>query len=54
MNPIAVGMVALGVLLLVFGLLMLAKQRKAIGFTLSVLGLGTAAAPFVITFLLFR
>jgi hypothetical protein len=54
MNPIAVGMVAFGILLLVFGLLMLAKHRRAIGFTLSFLGLGTAVAPFVITFLLFR
>jgi hypothetical protein len=54
MNPIAVGMVALGTLLLMFGLLMLAKQRKVIGFTLSFLGLGAAITPFVITFLLFR
>jgi hypothetical protein len=54
MNPIAVGMVAFGTLLLVFGLLMLAKHRKAIGFTLSFLGLGTAVAPFAITFFLFR
>ena len=54
MNPIAVGIVAFGTLLFVFGLLMLLKRRKAIGFTLSFLGLGTAVAPFVITFLLFR
>lgn len=53
MNPIALGMVAFGILLLVFGWLMLTKQRKAIGFTLSLLGLGIAVAPFVITFLLF-
>ena len=54
MNMIAVGTIAIGTLLLVLGLLLLAKRRKAIGFTLSLLGLGTAIAPFVITFVLFR
>jgi hypothetical protein len=54
MNPIAVGIVVFGALLLGSGLLMLAKHRKAIGFTLSSLGLGIAVVPFVITFLLFR
>ena len=54
MNPIAVGMVALGILLLAFGLFMLTKHRKVIGFTLSILGLGTVVTPFVITFLLFQ
>jgi len=53
MNPIALGMVALGALLLVLGLLLVAKRRKATGIAISLLGLGTAAAPFVITFLLF-
>ncbi len=54
MNMIAVGTIAFGALLLVLGLLLLAKRRKAIGFTLSFLGLGIAIAPFVITYLLFR
>jgi urea transporter len=54
MNPIALGMVALGALLLVLGLLLVAKRRKATGIAISLLGLGTAAAPFVITFFLFR
>lgn len=54
MNPIAVGVVAFGILLLVFGLLMVAKHRKAIGFTLSFLGMGTVVVPFVITFLVLR
>ena len=54
MNPIALGMVALGALLLVLGLLMVAKHRKATGIAISLLGLGTAAAPFVITFFLSR
>ena len=54
MNPIALGMVALGALLLVLGLLLVAKRRKATGIAVSLLGLSTAAAPFVITFFLFR
>jgi len=54
MNPISLGMVALGALLLVLGLLLVAKRRKATGIAISLLGLGTVAAPFVITFFLFR
>ena len=54
MNPIALGMVALGALLLVLGLLLAARRRKAAGIAISLLGLGIAAAPFVITFFLFR
>lgn len=54
MNMIAVGTIAFGVSLLILGLLLLAKRRKAIGFALSFLGLGIAIAPFVITFWLFR
>jgi len=54
MNPIALGMVALGALLLWLGLLLVAKRRKATGIAISLLGLVTAAAPFVSTFFLFR
>ena len=54
MNPTAIGMVALGALLLVLGLLLVAKHRKATGIAVSLLGLGIAAAPFVITFFLLR
>ena len=54
MNPIAIGMIVLGAWLLVSGLLLVAKRRKAIGWGISLLGLCTAAAPFVTTSLLFR
>jgi hypothetical protein len=54
MNPIALGMVVLGALLLAVGLLLVAKRRKATGIVVSLLGLGTAAAPFIITFFLYR
>jgi hypothetical protein len=54
MNPIALGMVALGIVLFVSGSILAARHRKATGIAISLLGLGMAAAPFVITFLLFR
>jgi uncharacterized integral membrane protein len=54
MNPIALGMVVIGALLLVLGFLLAAKRRKTAGIAVSLLGLGTAAAPFIITFLLSR
>ena len=54
MNPIALGMIALGALLLGVGVLLLVKRRKAAGIAISLMGLGIAAAPFVITFFLTR
>ena len=54
MNPIALAMVALGIVLFVLGLLLVARSRKATGIAIALLGFGTAAAPFVITFFLFR
>jgi hypothetical protein len=53
MNPIALEMVAIGALLLVLGLLLVARRRKAAGIAVSLLGFGIAAAPFIITFFLF-
>ncbi len=52
MNPIAFGMITLGALLIVLGLLLVAKRRNAAGIAVSLLGLGIAVAPFVITFFL--
>jgi urea transporter len=54
MNPIALGMVALGILLFVLGLLLVARHRRVTGIAISLIGLGTLAAPFIITFFLFR
>ena len=54
MNPIALGMAALGILLFGLGLRLVARQRQVIGWVLSGLGLVALIAPFVITFLLFR
>jgi len=54
MNPFALGMIALGAVLLLLGWRFAAKRRKATGMVLSLLGLAAAATPFVTTFLLFR
>ena len=53
MNPIALGMIVIGILILVIGLLMFAKQKKTAGIVISFVGLGTAAAPLIITLFLF-
>ena len=53
MNPIAIGMFVIGILIFVLGLLMIAKQKKTAGMIISFVGLGTAAAPLVITLMLF-
>jgi len=54
MNPIAIGMFAIGALLLVLGLRLVSKHKKTAGIAISLLGLVIAAAPLVITFFLFR
>ena len=51
-NPIAVVMMALGVLLLLFGLFLVVKRRKIAGILISLLGLGVAAVPWLVSFYL--
>jgi hypothetical protein len=53
MNPIALGMILLGILIFVVGLLFFSKQKKTAGIVISFVGLGTAAAPILITLFLF-
>jgi hypothetical protein len=43
-------MVALGIVLFVLGLLLVAKRRKATGIAVSLLGFSALATPFIITF----
>jgi hypothetical protein len=52
MNPIAVAMIALGVVLLLFGLFLVVRRRRAAGIAISLLGVVTAAVPFIASFLL--
>ena len=51
-NPIATVNVALGIVLILVGLFLLVKRKKATGVVLSVTGLCIAAGPFLITALL--
>ncbi len=47
-------MVALGAVLVGLGVILVARRRKAAGIATSLLGLGVAASPFVITYLYLR
>jgi hypothetical protein len=51
-NPIALGATVLGILLLLFGIVLIVKRRKTAGIVLSVLGLGAMATPWLVSFYL--
>lgn len=53
-NPIALVMMALGVLLLLFGIFLLVRRRTIAGLVISLLGLGAVAVPFLTSFYLAR
>ena len=48
-NPLALGMMALGILLLLCGLVLIAKRIKTAGIVISVLGLGAMVTPWLIS-----
>jgi len=48
-NPIAVVMMALGLLLLLFGIFLVVKRIKIAGIVISLLGLGVAAVPWFVS-----
>jgi hypothetical protein len=54
MNPIAFGMIVLGVILLLFGLFFVRQRRRAAGIAMSLLGVGAAAVPFLVSYYLAR
>jgi hypothetical protein len=54
MNPLAVGLMAFGLLSLLFGTFLLIKSRKAMGAIFSVLGFAAIATPFVVSYFLAR
>lgn len=54
MNPIGLVTIALGVLLLLFGAVLMIKRMKMIGVTVALLGMATASVPFVVTYFLAR
>jgi hypothetical protein len=52
MNPIALVTIAIGVLLLLFGIFMVVKRMRIVGIVISLLGLGVAAVPWLVSFFL--
>ena len=51
-NPMAVIMMALGTVLLLFGIFLVVKRIKIAGIVISLLGLGIAAIPWLISLFL--
>lgn len=54
MNPIALGMIGLGIILLVLGITSLMRSQKTKGAILSIIGLLAITTPFAVSYLLFR
>jgi len=54
MNILALGLMALGAILLLVGIFFLVKNKKIVGMLLSISGLIAIAAPFSISFFLAR
>jgi membrane-bound ClpP family serine protease len=54
MNPLALGLIAVGIVLLFFGLFSLMKNKKTTGLALSIMGLLTIAAPVLISYFIAR
>ncbi len=54
MNPLAIGLIALGIVLLLFGVFSLMKNKRTTGWVLSIAGLLAIAAPFLISYFLAR
>ena len=54
MNPLAIGLIALGIVFLLFGVSCLVKNKRTMGWVLSIVGLLAIAAPFLISYFLLR
>lgn len=54
MNPIALGSIGLGTIILLFGINSLMKNKKTQGLVLSIVGLLLIAVPFVSSYLVAR
>ena len=52
MNLIAIAIIALGVVLLLIGLLIILRRRFAIGIAILLVGVAVAALPFLVSFYL--
>jgi len=54
MNPLALGLIVLGIGLLIVGILSLNRNKRTQGLVLSVLGILAITFPFVVTYLISR
>ena len=54
MNPIALGLIGIGALLLLFGIFSMVKSKKITGMIFSFLGLSAIATPFIVSYFLAR
>jgi len=54
MNPIALGLIALGMVFLLIGISNLMKSKRTNGIVFSLLGLFAVATPFVASYLIAR
>ncbi len=54
MNPLALGLIVLGIVLLIVGMLSLTRNKRTQGLVLSAAGLIAIAFPFVVTYLISR
>ncbi len=54
MNPIALGLIGTGALLLLFGVFSVFKSKKTTGIIFSILGLMAIATPFAVSYFLAR
>ena len=52
MNPLALALIALGIVLLLFGIASLMKNKRTRGWAFSILGLLAIAFPFIATYLI--
>lgn len=52
MNPLALGLIALGIILLLFGIFSFTKSKKINGAIFSVSGIVAIAVPFLISYFL--
>jgi hypothetical protein len=54
MNPIALGLIVLGIVLLLYGISSLMKNKRTKGLVFSIAGLLVSATPFVVSYFLAR
>ena len=52
MNPLALGLLVIGIVLLFFGIRSLTRSKRTQGLILSIAGILVIAFPFVVTYLL--